>query len=61
MDEPVKATDFRFRPLTSVERQALIERTRRELPELDRQFALAGERLRRIAEGKFPTRPPQLR
>lgn len=58
MGDSVKAEDFK--PLTPAERQALLEKTRRELPELDREFELAGARLRRIAEGKFPTKPPRL-
>ena len=48
-----------FRPLTPEERKALIEKARRELPELDRRFARASAGLRRIAAGEFPTKPPR--
>lgn len=40
------------RPLTEQERQALIERARRELPDLDREFEESMRRLRRIAAGR---------
>ena len=59
MGEPVKDTEFR--PLTPEERKALIERARRELPELDRQIERSRARLRRIAAGEFPTKPPRRR
>jgi hypothetical protein len=57
MEGPVK--DAEFRPLTPDERQALIEKARRDLPELDRQIAHYSARLRRIAAGEFPTKPPR--
>lgn len=57
MEESAEHTEFR--PLTPDERQALIEKARRELPALDRQIAHYSARLRRIAAGEFPTKPPR--
>lgn len=40
--------------LSEEERQGIIERARRELPELDREFEEAQENLRRIGSGLPP-------
>lgn len=58
MEEPVKNKDNEFRPLTPEERKALLKKGREQLPELEREFNEAGERLLRIAAGEFPTKPP---
>ena len=42
--------------LTDEERERIIERARRNMPELDRRFEQAMENLRRIAEGRPPRR-----
>jgi hypothetical protein len=47
-------TNMKNRKLSEQERQEVIEKARRDLPELDKQFKKAVGNLERISEGRRP-------